>query len=208
MARPSNTDERRAQIVDGLQRVMAGTSYEGATIAEIAQAASMTPGLVHYHFESKQEILLALVQKLARLWRERAAAKSGTDDDSPRARVEVLIDAWLALDDRADPGAVACWVALGAEAVRQPPVRELYVAAVREAAAAIEDAVREALKDEGRATAQSKAIATGLMAAIEGYLQLGLLGNDIVPRSSAARTLRAMAMGVLDAQPLASRKGG
>lgn len=199
MPRPSNTDERRTQIVDGLQRVMAAKGYEGATIAEIAQAASMTPGLVHYHFENKQEILLALVQKLAQLWRERAAARPGADE-SPRARLQNLIDAWLALDDRSDIGAVACWVALGAEAIRQPPVRELYVAAVRDAAAALEDAVREVLENEKRATAQSKAIAAGLMAAIDGYLQLGLLG-DVVPRSSAARTLHAMAMGVLDAQP-------
>jgi TetR/AcrR family transcriptional repressor of bet genes len=209
MPRPTNTDERRAQIVAGLQSVMATSGYERATIAEIAQAASLTPGLVHYHFKNKQEILLALIQKLARIWRERAAAgmERGT---TPRARLGLLLDAWLALDDRADADAVACWIALGAEAVRQPAVRELYVAAVREGAAALEHAVTEVLEDEQRASGESATIAAGLMAGIEGYLQLGVLAGGLVPRASAARTLWTMAQGALDAQPPAlhkSRKG-
>jgi hypothetical protein len=45
------------------------------------------------------------------------------------------------------------------------------------------------------------------MAAIEGYLQLGTLGGGIVPRASAARTLRAMAFGALDAQKVGGRSG-
>jgi len=167
MPRAKNTDERRAQIVDGLQAVMATRGYERATIAEIAQAAALTPGLVHYHFESKQEILLALIQKLAWVWRERAAEKMERSD-SPRARLALLLDAWLALDQHADAEAVACWVTLGAEAVRQPAVRELYLAAVGEAKSAVQDAVRAVLDDEGRSTGESAAIAGGLMAAIEG----------------------------------------
>ena len=58
MPRPSNTDARREQIVLGLQRVMAERGYEKATVSAIAQAAGLTPGLVHYHFKNKQEMLL------------------------------------------------------------------------------------------------------------------------------------------------------
>ena len=56
MARPSNTEERRQQIVEGLLRVMAERGYERASIAEIAKAAGLSPGLVHYHFTEKQEL--------------------------------------------------------------------------------------------------------------------------------------------------------
>src|SRR5262245_52809409 len=144
MPRPANTEERRAQIVRGLQAVMATHGYERATVAEIAEAAGLTPGLVHYHFENKQEILLALVERLAQLWRARAA-----DDErpapTPRARVGRLIDAWLLLDERADRAAVACWVALASEALRQPAVRAPYLAAVRACVASFEHALRDAL---------------------------------------------------------------
>ncbi|HKU40068.1 MAG TPA: TetR/AcrR family transcriptional regulator [Polyangiales bacterium] len=205
MPRPSNTDERRSQIVDGLQAVMATQGYERATIAEIAKAASLTPGLVHYHFESKQQILLALIERLAGVWRSRAAAEA-TDDDDRRARLGQLLDAWLGLDARADAAAVACWVTLSGEALRQPAVRELYVAALREAKAALEHAVREVLESEQRATAEAAAIAAALMAAIQGYLQLGVLAAGLVPRASAARTLRTMAHGAIDAQRSAAQR--
>ena len=64
MARPSNTDERRLQIMGALVKVMARRGYDGASVADIARAARLTPGLVHYHFKNKQEILLAALRDL------------------------------------------------------------------------------------------------------------------------------------------------
>jgi TetR/AcrR family transcriptional repressor of bet genes len=81
MARPSNTEERRQQIVEGLLRVMAKRGYERASIAEIAKEAGLSSGLVHYHFKDKQEILLTAVEQLAARVRTRgrhaAAARQG-----------------------------------------------------------------------------------------------------------------------------------
>jgi TetR/AcrR family transcriptional regulator, transcriptional repressor of bet genes len=198
MARPSNTETRREEIVLGLQRAMAERGYEKASIAAIAEAAALTPGLVHYHFDSKQEILLALLDRLARIWRGRAAALNPV---SPRERLGALLDAWLALDDSSDRDAVACWVALGAEAIRQPEVRAPYERAVRAAHAELEDAVHGCLAAEGRATGDSPQIAAGLMAAISGFMQLGVATSGVVPAGTAARTLREMAFGAIEAQP-------
>jgi TetR/AcrR family transcriptional repressor of bet genes len=191
------------EIVLGLQRAMAERGYEKASIAAIAEAASLTPGLIHYHFESKQEILLALLERLAQTWRRRAAAQT---PKSPRERVGVLIDAWLALDGNSDRDAVACWVALGAEAIRQPEVRAPYERAVRAAHATLEDAVRACLAAEARSTGESGVIAAGLMAGISGFMQLGVATPGVIPTGTAARTLRAMAFGAIDAQPVARRK--
>ena len=71
MARPVNTHLRRAQIVDGLQQVMAERGYARASITAIGKAAGLSPGLVHYHFGSKQEVLLALVDRLSARLEER-----------------------------------------------------------------------------------------------------------------------------------------
>src|SRR3954470_3511156 len=64
MPRPSNTEERRAQITRALVKVMAKRGYDGASVADIARAARLTPGLVHYHFKSKRDILLAVLRDL------------------------------------------------------------------------------------------------------------------------------------------------
>ena len=84
MPRPSNSEARRAQITRALMKVMAKRGYDGASVADIAKAAKLTPGLVHYHFESKQEILLELLASLV------ARHEAGLE-----ARLAALDDAWV-----------------------------------------------------------------------------------------------------------------
>ena len=62
MPRKPNTELRRQQIVDGLLRTIAAQGYTGATIQAIASASGLAPGLVHYHFRDKREILVTLVE--------------------------------------------------------------------------------------------------------------------------------------------------
>src|SRR5262249_30829735 len=101
MARPSNTDERREQITQAMVKVMARRGYDGASIGDIAKAARLTPGLVHYHFKSKQEILLEALHLLvvrheAKL-DERLAAVAG----DPGAEVAAFIDVHLGVGKHA-----------------------------------------------------------------------------------------------------------
>ncbi|MFP2912882.1 TetR family transcriptional regulator, partial [Pyxidicoccus sp. 3LFB2] len=132
MPRPSNTEERRQQIVDGLLRVMAERGYERASVGEIAKAAGLSPGLVHYHFSEKQEILLTLVEQLASRVRARVATRlAKVKGDDARARVDAFIDAFLATGADAAPASVASWVTISAEAIRQPEVRAAYENVVR-----------------------------------------------------------------------------
>ena len=97
MARPSNTAERRTQIAHGLIKVMSKRGYDGASIADVAAAAKLTPGLVHYHFKDKREILLAALAELsaaheARL--DRALARAGGD---PAKEVDAIVQPQLGL---------------------------------------------------------------------------------------------------------------
>lgn len=199
MGRPSNTEERRVQIVEGLLSAMAEHGYDGASIQRIAERAGLAPGLVHYHFASKQEILLALVDYLSALLDARfeRRLRSAT---SPRARLYAFLDAHVALGADASPAAVACWVGIGAEAVRDPHVRVAYRDAIRHGLDRLESLVASVLEDEGRTRGACREIAAGLMAAIHGCYQLATAANA-TPRGSAAPTVRRMAEGLLAAQP-------
>jgi TetR/AcrR family transcriptional regulator, transcriptional repressor of bet genes len=194
MARPSNTEERRQQIVQGLLRVMAERGYERASIAEIAKAAGLSPGLVHYHFTEKQEILLTLVEQLAHRVRERVKARVERSRGGPRAQVDAFLDAFLATGDDADPASVAAWVTISAEAVRQPEVRAAYEKVVRADLELLEELVSAVI---GRRKA--RAVAAGLFAAVQGYFVLAAAAPDLIPPGSAAGTVRRMAAGLLDA---------
>src|SRR6187549_3675127 len=97
MARPSNTEERREQITRALVKVMARRGYDGASIGDIAKAARLTPGLVHYHFKSKQEILLEALGGLVARHEANLDARLERAGGDPAAEVAAFIDLHLGL---------------------------------------------------------------------------------------------------------------
>ncbi len=119
MGRPSNRAQRRQQILAAFARVLADHGFAGATIAAVAGEAGVTPGLVHYHFESKAELLDALVGELVQGFRARVHEREGQGDP-----LQAYGDAALALDERADQAAARCWVGVFAEALRDPALFE------------------------------------------------------------------------------------
>ncbi|MCK6549205.1 TetR/AcrR family transcriptional regulator, partial [Myxococcota bacterium] len=171
MGRPSNTDQRRAEITAALQRVMAVRGYDGASIADVAREAGLAPGLVHYHFANKLEILLAL--QAALVARHEAAldeALAGAGDDPLRA-IGAFLDHHLALGPTADPDALACWVMLAAESIREPRVREGHAAALARLSDRLTKVLRAAA-NERPLTTKPAAAAAALLAAIQGYYLL------------------------------------
>jgi TetR/AcrR family transcriptional repressor of bet genes len=199
MARPSNTEQRRAQIVSGLRSVMAEHGYDGASVPAIAEAAGLSPGLVHYHFQNKQEILLSLIDELGALVRARYERRAQAAS-SPRARLHAFLDAHVALGSDASPEAVACWVAIGSEALRHKEVQLAYKRVLRSALDELTALVEAVLRDERRKLDAAAELAAGLMAAIHGFYQLATAAHA-APRGSAAPALRRMADGLLASAP-------
>jgi len=201
MARPRNTDERRRQITDGLARVMAEKSYGQASISAIARAAGLGAGLVHYHFESKQAVLVALVERLAVGLEARHARRLAAAGDDPWARLDAFIGAFAAVDDDADPAAVACWARIGDEAARRPEVAAPYRAAIGRWHAELTRRMVDVLTSEGRAADRAGEAAAGLLAAIEGAYHLSQSAPGVIPPGAAAGMLERMARGLVHAVP-------
>ena len=171
------TETRRAQIVDALAQLLEERSYAEASVANIASVAGLTPGLVHYHFATKRQILLALVERVVEGWRARTAQRLvGVDD--PAARVRAVVDATLDLGAGARPADARLWGTLGGEAARNEDVAQ----AVRHA---LTEAMQQLEHDLGalgvRAPAQT---ARALVAAMEGVFRLAALG--LVPEGEGA----------------------
>lgn len=53
--------QKREKIIHAANKVMSEKGYEKASIKDIAIQAGITPGLVHYYFRNKEEILIALL---------------------------------------------------------------------------------------------------------------------------------------------------
>ena len=70
---------------------MAEVGYEKASIQVIAKEAGLTSGLIHYHFKTKQEILIAAVNGIVSLAEERLSLMQ-ENKQSPWDRLEPMHD--------------------------------------------------------------------------------------------------------------------
>ena len=196
MPRPSNTAQRRREITAALIEVMAERGYEGASTQAVADAAGLSPGLVHYHFAAKREILVAAVEALVEgVQRRYAARREGAA--SARAELDAFVDAHLALGDDADPEAVAAWVVIGTTALHDEVVGHVYAEAIEGRVREAEARLRAAAQADGYRSRSMRRQAAALVAAIEGYYRLSAAVPSVIPSGSAAKMVRAMIDGLL-----------
>jgi TetR/AcrR family transcriptional repressor of bet genes len=200
MARKPNTTQRREQIVNGLLEAIGEHGYDRATIQTIAQKAGLAPGLIHYHFRNKEEILLELVKSLAAVGQRRYEALVATATGA-EARLQAYIDARLALGDGAEPQAVAAWVVIGAEAIRQPQVRAAYQDAVAAERTVLEALLHDYLGARGKSAASAGHLAAALIAFMEGAFQLSSAAGDVMPHGYAADMALQLARRFAAAEP-------
>ena len=57
-------EQRRAQILDAAVRVATADRLDGLTVRKVADAAELSPGLVFFHFGSKDQLLLDLLDRV------------------------------------------------------------------------------------------------------------------------------------------------
>lgn len=69
---------QRARIVEAAYRVLAERGYQAASIKEIARAAGVAPGLIHYYFAPKEELLLAVLREASECYTKEMASVSET----------------------------------------------------------------------------------------------------------------------------------
>lgn len=60
---PKDTRNPRADITAAAYRLLAEKGYEAVTMKEIARAANVAPGLIHYYFENKDQLLQEVLQE-------------------------------------------------------------------------------------------------------------------------------------------------
>lgn len=91
MGRKSNAPKRREQIVWALYNCLSEKGHEKVTIKEIAAQAKLPPGVIHYYFKSKDEIVSilaeAIIEKYSKIVDSRIAeAKSNAQ------QITIIID--------------------------------------------------------------------------------------------------------------------
>ncbi|OWR31785.1 TetR family transcriptional regulator [Saccharibacillus sp. O23] len=89
---------RKQQIVDAASRAIAQKGYADASIKDIAAEAGLpAPGLIHYYFKTKEDILREVVRRSRRLYEAHFGAMFAEGTSDPSGETETVAP------DRSEP---------------------------------------------------------------------------------------------------------
>lgn len=187
MGRPSNKVQRRAEIVHALMIVMASKGYEGASIQAIAKQAGLAPGLIHYHFKTKQEILVEAINQLSQILEQRYLSLSETATNAEEKLV-AFINSRLAKGEGANIEAVKSWVVIASAAITQDEVRHVFVEIMQKQKQVLTKLVNDYYRGELNSKQLQNKVAF-IMSFMEGAFSLSVSAAEILPSEWAAETL-------------------
>lgn len=117
-SRPTQ-EARRRQILDAACDCARRSGFHGASMAEIAQAAGMSVGQIYRHFENKEAIIAAIVERDGEAMREKF---SQMETFGGRLCEEIVDACGRAVGPNYDPERTALMLEMLAEAARNPQV--------------------------------------------------------------------------------------
>ena len=82
-------DEVHEELMAATYRALCAHGYADLTMQRIADEAGKSKSLLHYHYGTKQELLVAFLDYLFDRFEARVAA---TEGDAPETRLRVLLD--------------------------------------------------------------------------------------------------------------------
>lgn len=181
--RKASKETRRLQLIDATIDSLAKRGYSETTMADVADGAGLSRGIVNFHFESKEKLLVATLQHMAEEyaahWRA-ALAKAG---DDPATRLSALVAADF---DRAicNRRKLTAWGAFWGEAKSRSTYRALC-GARDEQYQVVLARICAGLIEEGGYAADPEETALALEALLQGLWLLLMLSDSGMTREAA-----------------------
>lgn len=146
--RPSNRDERYAQVMQALTRTVARFGLEGASLSSIAKEAGMTRPLVRHHLGNRDEILTALQAYVLESFEQQTADLINRLPEKQPARA--LVDDLFSEVEPSDADLILAFAALTARATDDPALQE----GCRDVVLNFEEAVAGILGESSRSSSK------------------------------------------------------
>ena len=190
-ARDEGEEVRRIQLVEVTIDSLAEVGYVGTTLAEIAQRAGVSPGLVAHYFDDKDGLLEAAFRTLARTLATRVRARLALAR-TPRARVQAVIDANLGPEEF-DRRSATAWLAFWGQVPHVQGLKRVQSAYQRRMLSNLRSDLRRMIP-----VAEARSLAAMIAAMIDGvWLRAALSAWQEADSASARALLTAFVDGRL-----------
>ncbi|MER8828644.1 transcriptional regulator BetI [Mesorhizobium sp. M0938] len=181
--RKASKEVRQLQLIEATIDSLAKRGYSETTMADVADGAGLSRGIVNFHFESKEKLLVAtlayMADEYAAHWRA-ALTRAG---DDPARQLQALVAADF---DRSicNKRKLAAWCAFWGEAKSRPTYQALCGA--RDAAyQKVFIDLCATLKQSGGYAFEPQVMALALSAMLEGLWLRLMMGTEDVTRETA-----------------------
>ncbi len=184
----------RAALLDATRRVISRSGFAGTTVGEITREAGASLGLLHYHFESKDEVVAEAFAQTARAELADLQAISLRHED-PADRLAAYLDQ----SEWQDGESWRLWVDAWGESVHTPLVRDTLGRFDVGWRAVLAEVIADGVRRGRWACADPQDTAARLVAVIDGIgLHTTVHGEDVPPERAAAwaRRLAELELGV------------
>ena len=175
---------RRRQLIEATIDSLARSGHSQTTMAMVAEGAGLSQGIVNFHFDSKEKLLIETLRHLSdeyrAHWRDALKRAGPSAAEKLRALVAADFDRKVCTQRK-----LAAWCAFWGEAKSRPTYKEYCGANDREYQATVVDLCR-ALAAKGQSPER---LARGLVCALEGLW----LNRMMSPKDLARAEARASA---------------
>ncbi len=185
----TTVEERRAEILEVTCQVVIERGFAATRVADVANKLGVSTGLIHYHFDSKQQLLAeafqhAARQEMASLEEDLATAVNDV------AKLDRVLENYTPGHDDLD---WLMWIDSWGEALRNPAMKAISQELDIEATALIERVIRDGVAGGSFTCPDPTGSAWRLAALLDG-LGIQLTVHDgVITRDQLLRHVRMLA---------------
>jgi TetR/AcrR family transcriptional repressor of bet genes len=146
--RKASREERRQQFIEATIATLARNGYARTTLGEVAATAGLSHGLIIFHFETKEKLLVEALVFLAREYRDNWMGALAGAAANPAAQLDAMIRADF-VERICNPARLGAWSALWGETQSRPLYQEYGATYDLEYADTIRRLCRELIAEGG-----------------------------------------------------------
>ena len=157
--------ERRGRIDDAATELFARRGYAATTVEDIVRAAGVTKPMLYRHYESKQELAIALLERHRDELVAAPLAAFEPDAGDRRAQLRPMLEAWLEHARRHPDATRMLFTTMTGDPAVEQTQRELHarqratqVALLREFAPGLDEAAAEPMGEIVRSSLAATAL--------------------------------------------------
>jgi len=187
--RKASKEVRQLQLIEATIDSLAKRGYAETTMADVADGAGLSRGIVNFHFESKEKLLIATLQHMYDEYSAHWRASLEKAGDDPARQLQQLV--WADFDRSiCNKRKLAAWLAFWGEAKSRPTYQALSSSRDAYYQQVFID-LCTALKQSGSYAYEPQVMALALSAMLEGLWLRLMMGTEDTTRETALQAANA-----------------